>query len=168
MVYKIQFDWQYLGYTILPHMRNHSEAPLWRTLWPSHSRPGHTTHCLCLPELKWWESKNKLNFHSYNNFNEKQRERQTGKHRRRQTNRGWAERAWEWDSIVLILVRFWLPAGLYLSALIASSAYLSACSKSFSCKTPKQTTVYNLYQSKNWSFLHIFKIFLLDSISLKQ
>lgn len=98
----------------------------------------------------------------------KQRERQTGKQRWRQTNRGWAERAWEWDSVVLVLVRFWLPAGLYLSALIASSAYLSACSKSFSCKTAKQTTVYNLYQSKNWSFLHIFKIFFLDSISLKQ
>lgn len=65
-------------------------------------------------------------------------------------------------------MRFWLPAGLYLSALIASSAYLSACSKSFSCKTAKQTTVYNLYQSKNWSFLCIFKIFFLDSISLKQ
>lgn len=65
-------------------------------------------------------------------------------------------------------MRFWLPAGLYLSALIASSAYLSACSKSFSCKTAQQTTVYNLYQSKNWSFLRIFKIFFLDSISLKQ
>lgn len=86
MVNKIQFDWQYLGYTILPHMRNHSEVPLWRTPWPSHSRRGRTTHCLCLPELKWWESKNKVNFQSYKNFIERETKRKTDRQTEMETN----------------------------------------------------------------------------------
>lgn len=88
----------------------------------------------------------------------KQTERQTGKQKDRQANR-WRQtikgRGMDRKSM---RVRqycfssgeiFWLPAGLYLSALIASSAYLSACSKSSSCKTTQQTTLYSLYKSKN-------------------